>query len=53
MIEGNESVDGGVVGIVTVRLRDRDKAIPQTSKPGPTLAVVAGTVILYVLDMLR
>lgn len=51
MMIGRISLVGGEVGMVTWTVSERDRAIPQTSKPGPTLAVVAGTWILYCLDM--
>ncbi len=33
--------------MVTRSVSERERAMPQTSKPGPTFAVVAGTWILY------
>jgi len=47
------AISDGDVGIVTSSERERERAIPQTSKPGPTFAVVAGTVILNVRDIMR
>lgn len=35
--------DGEAVGIVIRRVRDRERAMPQTSKPGPIFADDAGT----------
>lgn len=38
--------------MMTRRERDRERAIPQTSKPGPTFAVVAGTWMMWrLVDM--
>lgn len=40
-------------GIVTSTESERERAIPQTSNPGPTFAVVAGTcMIWYFVDMI-
>ena len=46
MITGSRSLSYGEVGIVTSTVRANERAIPQTSNPGPTFAVVAGTWIL-------
>ena len=46
LIVGKEGPEGGLEGIVTRMESDKDRAIPHTSNPGPTFAVVAGTCII-------
>lgn len=47
MILGNGSALGVAQGMVTTRERERERAMPQTSNPGPMFAEVQGTWILY------
>lgn len=46
MITGSNASSYGEVGMLTSTVRAKERAIPQTSNPGPTFAVVAGTWIL-------